>query len=130
LSIGAFVAIVVWIVASVAFAFYVATFGTYDKVYGSLAGAIAGLLWLWITNLALLFGAELDSELERGRELQAGMEAEQKLQLPARDVRGMRKARKKEEKDLARGRAIREGATRDETSEANHRRTNQKEASR
>jgi membrane protein len=110
LSIGAFVAIVIWIVASVAFAFYVGTFGSYDKTYGSLAGAVIGLLWLWITNLALLFGAELDSELERGRQLQAGIAAEGELQLPARDTRGITKARKKEQKDLARGRAIREQA--------------------
>jgi membrane protein len=110
LSVGAFVAIVVWVLASVAFAFYVATFGSYNKTYGSLAGAVVGLLWLWITNLALLFGAELDSEIERGRQLQAGIEAEEELQLPARDTRGIRKARKKEEKDIARGRAIREHA--------------------
>jgi membrane protein len=110
LSVGAFVAIVIWIVASVAFAFYVATFGSYDKTYGSLAGAIVGLLWLWLTNLALLFGAELDSELERGRQLQAGIAAEREIQLPARDTRGIKKARKKEQKDLARGRAIREQA--------------------
>jgi membrane protein len=110
LSVGAFVAIVIWVLASVAFAFYVATFGSYNKTYGSLAGAVVGLLWLWITNLALLFGAELDSELERGRQLQAGIAAEEELQLPARDTRGIRKARKKEEKDIARGRAIREQA--------------------
>jgi len=141
LSVGAFVAIVVWVVASVAFAFYVATFGSYDKTYGSLAGAIAGLLWLWITNVALLFGAELDSELERGRQLQAGIAAEEELQLPARDVRGIRKARKKEEKDIARGRAIREQADQDDrpaegrsqdddreaTETGSHRRTTTKE---
>jgi membrane protein len=110
ISIGAFVAILVWILASALFALYVATFGSYDKTYGSLAGAVAGLLWLWITNLALLFGAELDSEIERGRQLQAGIAAERDLQLPLRDTRGIRKARKKEAKDLARGRAIREQA--------------------
>jgi membrane protein len=115
-SVGAFVAIVIWILASVAFAFYVATFGSYDKTYGSLAGVIVGLLWLWITNVALLFGAELDSELERGRQLQAGIAAEEELQLPARDTRGIRKARKKEQKDIARGRAIRERAENDEGS--------------
>jgi membrane protein len=114
LSVGAFVAILVWILASIGFAVYVASFGSYNRTYGSLAGAIAGLLWLWITNLALLFGAELDSELERGRELQAGLEAEEQLQLPARDMTGIRKARKKDHKDLARGRAIREQATNDE----------------
>jgi membrane protein len=120
LSVGAFVAIVVWILASVAFAFYVATFGSYDKTYGSLAGAVVGLLWLWLTNLALLFGAELDSELERGRQLQAGIAAEEELQLPARDTRGIKKARKKEQKDIARGRAIRvrAGQDHDESSDA------------
>jgi membrane protein len=117
LSVGALVAILVWIVASVAFAFYVATFGSYNKTYGSLAGAVVGLLWLWITNLALLFGAELDSELERGRQLQAGIEAESELQLPARDTRGITKARKKEEKDLAKGRAIREQADTTDTTD-------------
>jgi membrane protein len=141
LSVGAFVAIVIWVAASVAFAFYVGTFGSYDKTYGSLAGAIAGLLWLWITNVALLFGAELDSELERGRELQAGIAAEEELQLPARDTRGIRKARKKEEKDFARGRAIRERADQDDrpadgrsqsddreaTDAGSHRRTTTKE---
>ena len=114
LSVGAIVAILVWIVASVGFAFYVATFGSYNKTYGSLAGAVIGLLWLWITNLALLFGAELDSELERGRQLQAGMAAEEELQLPARDTRGIEKAQKKEQKDaedVARGREIREASS-------------------
>jgi membrane protein len=72
MSVGAAVAIVVWIVASVLFGLYVANFGSYNKTYGALAGVIVFLLWLWITNVALLFGAELDAELERGRQLQAG----------------------------------------------------------
>jgi membrane protein len=110
ISIGAAVAIGVWILASVLFAFYVANFSSYDKTYGSLAGVIVALLWLWITNLALLLGAEIDSELERGRELQAGIPAEGELQLPARDSSGIEKAKKKEEKDLALGRKIREQA--------------------
>src|SRR5689334_18337353 len=103
-------AIVVWIAASSLFCFYVANFSSYNKTYGALAGVVVGLLWLWITNLALLFGAELDSELERGRQLQAGMAAESELQLPPRDTRGIRKARKKELKDIERGRRIREQA--------------------
>ncbi|MET3961137.1 membrane protein [Marmoricola sp. OAE513] len=61
LSPGAFVALLVWAVISTGFAFYVANFSSYDKTYGSLAGVIIGLLWLWLTNLALLFGAELDA---------------------------------------------------------------------
>jgi len=115
LSTGACVAIIVWVLASIGFAFYVATFGSYDKVYGSLAGAIAGLLWLWITNLALLFGAELDSELERGRQLQAGIAAEEELQLPARDTQGIRKARETEAQDLERARAIRDEAVEEQS---------------
>ena len=73
----------VWIAASVLFGVYVANFGTYNKTYGTLAGVIVFLLWLWITNLALLFGAELDAELERGRQLQAGLPAERDLAVAA-----------------------------------------------
>ena len=110
LSVGAGVAIVIWVLASVGFAFYVANFSSYNKTYGSLAGVIVTLLWLWITNLALLLGAEIDSEMERGRELQAGIPAEEELQLPARDTRNIEKAREKEQEDIERGRAIREQA--------------------
>jgi membrane protein len=112
ISAGAVVAIVVWLVASAAFGFYVANFSSYDKTYGSLAGVIAFLLWLWITNLALLFGAELDAELERGRELQAGLPAEELIQLPPRDTRKSDKAQAKERDDIERGRRLR--ATRGE----------------
>jgi membrane protein len=112
ISAGAVVAIVVWLVASAAFGFYVANFSSYDRTYGSLAGVIAFLLWLWITNLALLFGAELDAELERGRELQAGLPAEELIQLPPRDTRKSDKAQAKERDDIERGRRLR--ATRGE----------------
>jgi membrane protein len=108
ISVGAVVAIVVWILASIGFGFYVANFSSYNKTYGSLAGVIVFLLWLWITNLALLFGAELDAELERGRQLQAGMPAEETIQLPPRDTRNIKKAEKKEAKDVERGRELRE----------------------
>ena len=108
ISVGALVAIVVWIVASALFGFYVATFSSYDKTYGALAGVVVFLLWLWITNLALLFGAELDSELERGRELQAGLPAEETLQLPPRDTRNIDKAEEKQALDIERGRELRE----------------------
>ena len=107
ISVGAIVAILSWVVASALFGFYVANFSSYNKTYGSLAGIIVFLLWLWITNLALLFGAELDAELERGRELQAGMPAEEVIQLPARDTRKSDKAAKKNRKDVERGRALR-----------------------
>jgi len=107
ISVGACVAILVWVVASAAFGFYVANFSSYDKTYGSLAGVIAFLLWIWITNLALLFGAELDAEIERGRQLQAGIAAEEELQLPPRDTRASDKAAKKEQEDVERGRKLR-----------------------
>jgi membrane protein len=108
LSVGAVVAILTWLIASVLFGLYVANFSSYDKTYGSLAGVIVFLLWLWITNLALLFGAELDSELERGRELQSGIAAEESVQLPLRDTRKIDKYDKKLASDVERGRALRE----------------------
>lgn len=107
ISVGAAFAIGVWLLASLLFAVYVANFSNYDKTYGSLGGVIVGLLWLWITNLALLLGAEIDSEMERGRELQAGMPAERYLQLPARDTRNIEKAEQKEAEDVERGRELR-----------------------
>lgn len=84
-SLGAFVAVVTWVGASLAFALYVANFGTFNETYGALAGVIVFLLWLWVSNSALLLGAELDAELERARQLQAGIPAEQDLQLRVRD---------------------------------------------
>jgi membrane protein len=104
---GAFVAILVWVAASVGFAFYVANFGSYNRTYGSLAAVIVALLWLWLTNLALMFGAELDAELERGRELQAGLPAEESIQLPLRDDRGVLKAQRKRRETVAAGRDLR-----------------------
>ena len=116
ISIGAAIAVVVWIIASVAFAFYVANFSSYNKTYGSLAGVIVFLLWLWITNLALLFGAEFDSETERGRQLQAGIAAEETIQLPPRDTKASDKMAAKEEQDVAQGREIRQRAQRESDS--------------
>jgi membrane protein len=107
-SVGAAVAIIVWILASAGFGLYIATFASYDKTYGSLAGVVVFLLWLWITNLALLFGAELDSELERGRELQSGLPAEETLQLPPRDTTTSDKAQARQQQDMRRARRLRE----------------------
>jgi membrane protein len=81
---GGVLGVLVWIVASAAFAFYVANFSSYNKTYGALGGVIAFLVWLWISNIALLLGAELNAELERGRELEAGMPAEREIQLEPR----------------------------------------------
>lgn len=81
---GGVVAVLLWILASAAFAFYVSNFGSYNKTYGTLGAVISLLVWLWITNLALLFGIEFDSELERSRELHAGLPAEEEIQLEPR----------------------------------------------
>jgi membrane protein len=82
---GSMVAVVVWLIASAAFAFYVANFGSYDKTYGALGGVVVMLIWLWITNLALLFGHELNAERERGHELAEGVpRAEREIQLEPR----------------------------------------------
>ena len=107
MSLGALVAIVAAVVASLVFGFYVANFASYEKTYGSVAGVIVFLLWLWIVNLALLFGAEFDSELERGRQLQAGIPAEKILQLPPRDTRKSERDAAKEAEDVRRGEALR-----------------------
>jgi membrane protein len=85
ISPGAAVALLVWAVASALFAFYVANFGSYNKTYGALAGVIIFLIWFWLTNVALLFGIELDAEIERSRELKEGVpRAEKEIQLDAR----------------------------------------------
>lgn len=92
---GAVIAIVVWAIASAGFGFYVSRFGSYNETYGTLAGVIVLLLWLWLTNVALVFGAEFDAELERSRELAAGMPAEETILLPPRDAKGAKKKAKK-----------------------------------
>jgi membrane protein len=84
---GAVFALVVWLIASAAFAFYVANFGSYNKTYGALGGVVIFLVWIWITNLAILFGAELNAERERSRQLDAGAPgAERELQLDERSA--------------------------------------------
>lgn len=107
ISVGAAIAIVVWMLASLLFGVYVANFGSYERTFGALAGVVVFLLWLWITNLALLFGAEVDAELERGRQLQAGIAAEDDLRLPVRDSSGISKNDAKEHQALLRGRVLR-----------------------
>jgi membrane protein len=86
ISPGAVVALVVWVLASVGFFFYAKNFGSYNKTYGTLGGVISMLVWLWLTNLAILFGQELNAEIERGREVAAGKTAAvDDIQLPLRD---------------------------------------------
>jgi membrane protein len=82
---GGVLAVVLWIAASALFAFYVSNFASYNKVYGSLGGVIVFLIWLWITNLIILLGAEFNSELERSRQIAAGHPPDEEPFLPLRD---------------------------------------------
>jgi membrane protein len=84
ISFGAVFAVVVWLVASGLFAFYASRFGSYNKTWGSLSAVVVMLTWLWISGVALLFGAEINSEAERSRELRQGQPAERELQAPAK----------------------------------------------
>jgi len=84
LSFGAVVSLCIWLAASGAFAFYVSRFGSYNKTWGSLAAVVILLIWFWLTAVALLFGAELDAEAERSRELRRGEPVEIELQASSR----------------------------------------------
>jgi membrane protein len=86
---GGVLAVVVWAVASAGFAFYVANFGSYNKTYGSLGAVIVFLVWLWLTNLAVLLGAELNAELTHVREIEGGRAEESSPFLPPRDTKSM-----------------------------------------
>ncbi|MBT2520278.1 YihY/virulence factor BrkB family protein [Arthrobacter sp. ISL-28] len=108
MSVGSFIALMVFVLASLGFAFYVANFGNYNKTYGAIGGVIVMLLWLWILNMSLLFGAEIDAEMERGRQLQAGIEAEETIQLPPRDTKKSDKIQAQEEEEVRHGRELRE----------------------
>jgi membrane protein len=77
LSPGGVFAVAVWVIASGLFALYVANFASYNKTYGTLAGVIIFLVWLWISNIAVLLGAEWNAEIERGRRIEAGQPAEE-----------------------------------------------------
>jgi len=93
---GGFVALFIWIVASLLFALYVAKFATLNKTYGSMGGVIAFLIWVWITNLAILFGAEFNSELQRSQQREAGQAAP--FDKPFLEPRDASKLEKKENK--------------------------------
>jgi membrane protein len=85
LSLGTAISVFVWLAASAGFALYVSQFSSYNKAWGSLAAVIIMLTWLWLTGLALLFGAEVNAEAERSRELRRGEPAESELQAPPKD---------------------------------------------
>ena len=84
LSFGAVFALLVWLAASGAFAFYASRFGSYNKTWGSLSAVVVMLTWLWLSSVALLFGAEINAEAERSRELRRGEPAEVELQAPTK----------------------------------------------
>jgi membrane protein len=107
LSIGSVVAILVMSAATTGFSFYVSNVNDFNATYGAIGGVIVLLLWIWIMNIVLLAGAELNAEIERGRQLQAGIEAEENLRLPPRDLRGVRKMQAKEDELVEEGRALR-----------------------
>lgn len=90
--VGGLVGVAVWLVASAAFAAYVANFSSYNKTYGALGGVIAFLVWLWISNIAILIGAEFNAERERGHQIDAGHPADQEPFLAPRDTRKMEDA--------------------------------------
>ncbi len=109
ISVGAAVAIGLAAAASAGFGLYLTTLGnaSYAKTYGAFASVIVFLFWLWIMNTVLLLGAELDAELERARQLHAGIEAEEQIQLPPRDTVAAEKAEERARADLEAGRRIR-----------------------
>ncbi|HEX6445930.1 MAG TPA: YihY/virulence factor BrkB family protein [Streptosporangiales bacterium] len=88
---GSAVGVVTWIVASVAFGFYIANFAHYNKTYGTLAGVVIFLIWLWISNIAILLGVELDAELQRARAIRAGHPADEEPFAAPRDTRKFKK---------------------------------------
>lgn len=108
ISAGGALAVVLWLVASALFAVYVAFFGSYNKTYGSLAAVIIFLVWLWITNLAILFGAEVNAELHRERAIRAGLPANVE---PFTELRDTRKLDDTERERVANASRIRERTT-------------------
>lgn len=105
---GAAFAVVVWGLATTGFGIYVITFDTYNRVYGWVGGAVIALLWLYITNLVLVLGAEADAEIVRIRQLTAGIPAEDTVQLPLRDTRRNLMLARQRAWDESAGRALRE----------------------
>lgn len=107
LSLGSSIALLVLTAATLGFFFYVANFSNYNKTYGAIGGVIVLLLWIWIGNLSLLFGVVFDAEIERARELQSGIAAENSIQLPPREIKASEKQLEKEEKDVRESKDLR-----------------------
>ena len=106
-AIGAGLAVVVMVIGSLVFGFYVANFASYNRVYGAVGGLLVALLWVWLTNVALVLGAELGSELQRGHELSIGLPAERSIRLEPRGEKASAKVAAKRSTDERVGAAIR-----------------------
>ncbi|MCS3842936.1 YihY/virulence factor BrkB family protein [Microbacterium sp. AK031] len=111
LSIGAVLAVAMLAISSAGFIAYVSNFADYNRTFGTFAGVIIFLLWLFLINLALLFGAEFNAELERGRQLQAGQKAESQLQRSPRDTTVSERAARSQKITEERGIRLRRGET-------------------
>jgi membrane protein len=107
LSVGATFTVVIWTLAAVAFGFYLATFATYDRLYGWLGVPIAALIWLYISSAVLMIGVEVDAELTRARQLLAGLPAEETIQVPLRDTARNGILARRRSADLSDGRELR-----------------------
>ncbi|MGW6685434.1 YihY/virulence factor BrkB family protein [Streptomyces sp. NPDC054961] len=97
---GSFLALGIWTVASAGFAFYVAHFASYDKTYGTVAGVIVFLVWLWITNLAVLLGLEFDAELARQRAIAGGLPKDEEPYVEPRDTRAWNSAERRRMREV------------------------------
>jgi membrane protein len=113
-SVGSLAAIGIWVVATLGFALYILIAGHYDALYGSLGGIIIALLWGYLTNAALVGGAELDAEFVRLRQLARGEPAEEIVRLPLRDSRRNRMLARQRSADVAASRKIRESVESDD----------------
>lgn len=112
MSVGALVALLTWIASSAGLVLYFANFSSFDRSYGAIGGALVFLLWLWVTNIALLVGGEFDAELERMRQLQHGRSAEQRIRLPMRETSAAITAINSEIQDTIDARELKEAALR------------------
>jgi membrane protein len=111
-TLGALLAIVVWVLATTGFALYVLNFSHYNRVYGWLGGAVILLLWLYLSNLVVVLGAEMDAEIVRVRQLIAGIDAQDAIQLPVRGTRRIETLDRWDREDDKKGRALLQQARR------------------
>lgn len=107
ISVGAATALAAWIATTALFGLYVWNFSNYDRIYGVIGGIVAFLLWMWLSNMAVLAGAVLDTEVERARQLRAGIHAHERLQLELRDDRLLRINREQRDADVRASAALR-----------------------